>query len=451
MTAHDAKKTRVRFTAGRVADHRCENGTQAFLWDTEQPGLGLRTTPTGAKAFIFQAKLNGESIRTTIGDPRTWTISDAQIEARRLRRIVDGGDDPRRVKAEKVAATQAKAEAKLNADRANEQKLKREAITLADVWPVYIEDRLATRKKGWSPAHIDAHRKMMQVGGEPRSRSKVVTKPGPLASLAALPLIELTRETVETWAKTEVKLRPTSAALAFRLLKACIRWCTESDQYSALITGRPTDGKRLKEIIGDPKAKKGVLEREQLASWFAAVRAHPNKIASAYLQIILLTGARREEIAELKWQENQFRWNKMTVRDKIHGTREVPLTPYVKSLIQSLPKTNDYVFSCSSKSGYIAEPRSAHEAALEVAELPHLTIHDLRRSFNTLFKWTRMDSGIARQVMGHAPQGANEINYTVLPIDLLRESLEVFEAWMLKEAGIDFTPSVPSLRLVAAA
>ena len=450
MAVQDEKKTRMRFTAGRVAAHCCQKGTQAFLWDTEQPGLGLRATAAGAKAYIFQAKLNGETIRMTIGDPRTWTIADAQIEARRLRIIVDGGQDPRQVKAEKDAAVKATAQAKVDAEVAAQVKSEREAITLADVWPIYIQDRITTRPKGWSKAHIDAHRKMIQSGGEVRSRSKEVTKAGPLASLAALPLVEIANVTLETWAKKEVKLRPTSAALAFRLLKACIRWCAEDTRYSSLIIGRPADGKRLKEIIGEPRAKKGVLQRQQLASWFAAVRAHPNKIASAYLQVVLLTGARREEIAELKWQ-NAFLFQQMTVRDKILGTRDVPLTPYVWSLLDSLPRKSEYVFSCSSKTGYIAEPRSAHDAALSAAGLPHLAIHDLRRSFNTLFKWTRMDSGIARQVMGHAPQGANEMNYTVLPIDLLRESLEIFEAWVLEQAGIDFTPPAPGLRLVAAA
>ncbi len=451
MTARDTKKTRVRFTAGRVADHCCEKGTQAFLWDTEQPGLGLRATPAGAKAYVFQAKLNGETIRMTIGDPRTWTISDAQIEARRLRIIVDGGEDPRQVKADKVAAIQAKAVAKLDAERANEQKLEREAITLADVWPIYIADRLATRKKGWSQAHIDAHSKMIQAGGEVRSRSKEVTTAGPLASLASLPLVEFNVATVEAWAKIEMKKRPTSTAHAFRLLRACIKWCTEQQAYSSLINGRPADGKRLKEIIGEVTPKAGVLQKEQLASWFCAVRAHPNKIASAYLQAVLLTGARREEIAEMKWRDVDFRWRQMRIKDKIQGTRVIPVTPYVALLLGALPRKNEYVFSCASKTGYISEPRFAHDAALGAAGLPHLTVHDLRRSFNTLSQWTTIDQDIVKQIMGHAPVGANAIHYTQRPIDMLRESHDRLEAWFLEQAGIDFVPPAAGLQLVTVA
>ena len=40
---------KVRFTAGRVAGLKCPaDKPQAFLWDLDQKGLGLRVTPAGA-------------------------------------------------------------------------------------------------------------------------------------------------------------------------------------------------------------------------------------------------------------------------------------------------------------------------------------------------------------------------------------------------------------------
>ena len=440
------------FTSSRVEAFKCAgNRQQSIFWDAKTPGLGLRVTAKGAKSYIFETSLNAKTIRITIGDVRTWSIGNAQVKATEYKAQTDSGTDPRQVKADKAAAVRAAAQAKVDADGAARQKTEREAITLADVWPIYIADRLATRKKGWSEQHLDAHRKMMQAGGEVRRRSKEITKAGPLASLAGLPLVEITSATLEAWAKTETKLRPTSTDHALRLLRACIHWCAEEERYCSLIKGRPADGKRLKEIIGKPNVKDGVLQKEQLASWFRAVRAHPNKIASAYLQMVLLTGARREEIAELKWSDVDFRWRQMRIKDKTNGKRDVPLTPYLSSLLSALPRINEYVFSCASKSGYIAEPRSPHQTVLAAAGLPHLTVHDLRRSFNTLSKWTKMDEGIAKQIMGHTPVGANEVNYTRRPIDMLRESHDKFEAWMLEQAGIVFTLPAPTLHLVSAA
>lgn len=108
---------RVKFTVGEISDHTCEAGkSQSFIWDTEAPGLGLRVTANGAKSFMFQAKLNGAAIRVTIGDPKTWDLAAARREARHLKGLVDKGEDPRKIKADKLAAEQAEREARAAAE-----------------------------------------------------------------------------------------------------------------------------------------------------------------------------------------------------------------------------------------------------------------------------------------------------------------------------------------------
>jgi integrase len=72
------------------------------------------------------------------------------------------------------------------------------------------------------------------------------------------------------------------------------------------------------------------LQREQLAAWFRTVRCHPNPVISTYLQGLLITGARREELAGLRWVDVDFRWRQLVLDDKVEGTggRTIPLTPY---------------------------------------------------------------------------------------------------------------------------
>jgi hypothetical protein len=56
--------------------------------------------------------------------------------------------------------------------------------------------------------------------------------------------------------------------------------------------------------------------------------------------------------------------------------------------------------------------------------------------------------------MGHKPSATAERHYTVRPLDLLRVHHERIEAWILKEAGIDFDPAKAApagLRVVTAA
>jgi hypothetical protein len=65
------------------------------LRDTKAPGLRVRVTNTGAKSFVFESKLNRQTIRRTIGDVKMWSIEQARAEARRLAVMLDSGTDPR--------------------------------------------------------------------------------------------------------------------------------------------------------------------------------------------------------------------------------------------------------------------------------------------------------------------------------------------------------------------
>jgi len=440
---------KVKFTVGRVDSFKCESGKSAsFLWDSVAPGLGLRAASSGGKSYIFQAKLNGQVIRVRIGAPTSWAIDAAQAEARRLKVIIDNGQDPRQIKAHGLALEQAERDAKQAEVAAMQTQQIRESVTLGDVWPDYV----AERSPLWSEHHIAAHRKIIQAGGEKRTRSPKLTEPGPLSSLAGVRLVDLNMERIEAWARVEVISRPSSARLAMRLLKACLNWCAVHKVYAAVVTQNAAKSTKARESLGKPKTKHDVLQREQLTAWFATVRLIGNPVISAYLQCLLLTGARREEMAGLRWVDVDQRWNSLKLNDKIEDFRMVPMTPYVAHLLNALPRRNEWVFSStSSKSGHLAEPRIAHNEAVAVAGLPHLTIHGLRRSFATLCEWVEMPSGISAQIQGHAPQGVREQNYIRRPLDLLRMWHLKIEAWILEQAGIDFVPVATGMRLVPAA
>ena len=433
---------KVNFTAERVAAFKCEGGKQqSIMWDAKTPGLGLRVTAAGARSYIFETRLEGKTIRITIGDVRTWTVGKAQAEATRYKAQTDQDIDPRQVRAEQHAV-----QAAVKAETA--AAALRESVTLGAVWPVYV----AERTPHWGEHQISAHRKIIQAGGEGRKRSPKPTKPGPLSILAAERLIDLTDARIEAWAKVEAQTRPSSARLAMRLLKAFLNWCSAHPHYSAIVTRNAAKSAKAREILGKPKVKHDLLQREQLAAWFREVRKIGNPVISAYLQTLLMIGARREEVAGLRWADVDFQWGSMKLGDKVEDFRMVPLTPYVGHLLAALPRRNEWVFSSpSAESGKLAEPRIAHNEAVAAAGLPHLTLHGLRRSFATLSEWTETPAGIAAQIQGHAPQGVREQNYIRRPLDLLRKWHVKIEEWMLEQSGIEFQPAPAALRLVPAA
>lgn len=451
---------KVKFTAPKVEAFTCPaDKDQAFLWDADTPGLGLRATAGGAKAFIFQSRFMGKPLRMTIGDASVWPLnnrmdrvgqggrvqqSGAREEARRLQSIIDSGRDPRLVKAEGAAI-----------DKATREADRRQTASVGEAWEVYLADR----KPHWGDRHYRDHLELTHVGGQKRKRSDAKTKPGPLADLMREKLSGLDADRLERWAVKEAATRPARARLGLRLVKAFIGWCATHKDYRDAVQVDAAKSRRIREKLGDAARRNLVLQKEQLPAWFTAVRSLSNPVTSAYLQVMLLCGPRPNEPLALKWNDLNFQWRTITIRDKVEGERLIGMTPYVAHLLSGLPRRTrivdgerraiEWVFSSlTSKSGRLVEPGDAHDSACLAAGLPQITLQGLRRSFASLCEWIEVPAGISAQIQGHAPQGIREQNYIRRPVDLLRNWHDKIEAWMLKEAGVKFVPGKPNLRAV---
>jgi integrase len=443
---------RERLTLERIRRFSLPAGkAQAYLWDTEAPRLAVRAT-NGAKSFIFEAKLNRQTIRVTLGDVDAWPLNSiwsgkgadrkevqrgAREEANRLAALVNQGIDPRAEKAEQIVANENK-----------QTEAKRKTATVADAWQTYMDER----RPHWGERYYRDHLSFARQGGEQKKRGPGKTNSGPLAPLLALKLADLTQDRVRGWLQSEAAIRPTQARQAYGALRTFLQWCEDRPQYRGLANTEAATARTGRQELPKKAAKDDVLQREQLSAWFTAVRQLPNPILSAYLQGLLLTGARREELANLTWDNLDFRWQSLTIRDKVEGERTIPLTPYVASLLNALPRRNKWVFSSTAAaSGRLQEPRRGHIRAIKAAGLPPLTIHGLRRSFGTLAEWTETPTGVVAQIMGHKPSATAEKHYRRRPLDLLRLWHVKLEAWILNEAGIP-QPQEPAegLRLVKA-
>ena len=444
-------QNRVRLTAGRVDAFTCPAGkSQAFLWDTEAPALALRVTPTGRKTYVFESRLNGATLRLSIGTAADWPLEKARGEAQRLKVLVDSGQDPRELERQQQAAQAAEraaAVAKVKADKVA-------AVTVGEVWADYLEKR----RPFWGDLHYRDHIDKAKAGGLPSGRrggGKQLTKPGPLAALMPLALKDLDQATIERWAANEGKTRPSSARLAWRLLTVFLTWCAEQPEYANLLPDKnPAKTKKAREALGKAGTKSDVLQREQLAAWFAAVQQIQNPVIAACLQMMLLTGARPGEVLALRWEDVNTQWKGISIRDKVEGTREIPATPYMLHLLAALPRRNEWVFSSpTSASGCLTEPNNPHTRACIAAGLEGLTLHGLRRSFASLTEWLEVPAGVVAQIQGHKPSATAEKHYTVRPLELLRVHHERIEAWILEQAGIVFDAKAApgALRVVATA
>ena len=367
---------KVKFTAGRIESFQCsKDKEQAFLWCDEVHGLGVRATAgSDRKRYIFQSKVIGKSMRITIGDVSAWSIAKAQAEARTLQVVIDQGNDPRQVKSDKAAAKEAKAAALA-------QKQASELVTVAEAWQAYVADRSTSMKDGkleWGEKHRVQHAYFVQAGGVKRTRGRrpnesETTRPGILIPLMVMRLIDLDSKAIQTWLEKETTQAPAIAALAFRVLRAFLTWCAKQDAFKSVAHFDACQSDDVKKKVPTPQTKKNdSLRRAQIPPWFEAVKRIGNPVIAAYLQGLLLTGARRNELAALRWNDVDFQWKSLTIRDKVEGERTIPLTPYVEHLISPLPRRNEFVFSSpTAASGRLEEPRNPHNKALPLPHFPH--------------------------------------------------------------------------------
>lgn len=442
------------FTAGRVNEFKCAEGkTQSIFWDGKTPGLGVRVTAGGAKSYVFESSLNGKTIRITIGNTKTYSVAEAQQVAVAYKMQTNMGIDPRAVAADRAAGEAAKAvaietEQLARAESAALERNKRELIA-REAWDVY----LAAPHPKWGDQHRADHAIAASPGGATPKIGKKMTKPAPLAALLKQPLHAITARTVQEWLQVECATRPTFAHNSYRKFRTFIRWCTKQPQYSEVVQADCCLADEVKEIIPENKTKDGdSLQREQLAAWFAGVLQISNPVIAAYLQGLLITGARRNELAMLRWSDVEWNpsWSSITIRDKVDGKRTIPLPPYLMQLLTRLPRRNEWVFSSpAAESEHITEPRIAHTRALKVAGLPHVSLHGLRRSFGTLAEWVEVPSGVVAQIQGHKPSALAEKHYRRRPLDLLRMWHVKIEEWMLGQAGIVFMSEPAGLKAVA--
>ena len=170
----------------------------------------------------------------------------------------------------------------------------------------------------------------------------------------------------------------------------------------------------------------------------------------------LLTGARREELAALRWDDLDFRWGSLLAQRQGGGrgpegaANAIPAKPTIgmknvltkrlrdlescaagrKKPVDSSPSPSVF-FSRSAANGRINEPRIPHRRALAVAGLDHVTLHGLRRTFASLAEWVEMPQGVAAQIMGHKPSATAERHYINRPLELLALWHGKYERWIL--------------------
>jgi integrase len=410
---------------------------QVFLRAASVQGLRVRCTANGAKSWVYESKLDRKNIRRTIGPVSVIGIPDAEEKARELGLTVKKDkQDPREIERQQKAE-----KAALAAEAAAQ------AVTVGDVWPLYLANGRPKRRDSWKPRYLADLKAMAAAGGEKKKRGQGVTRPGPLFPLLALPLASINEDALKSWFDREAKSGKHQATRALMMFRGFLRWCASQPQYRRMTDRDAGKAPAILENLPTNNRRTDALEAAQVEGWWAGAEQLSNRTASAYLRALLLTGARREELAALTWDNVDFQWHKLTIADKVDATRTIPLSPYVAQMLAMLPRVGPFVFASTGKQGRIADVRASHERVLKGAGIDALTIHGLRRSFSLFGEAAGAPAGAIAQVMGHKPSATAE-GYRPRSVDALRPFLAQVEAHILSLAGVPFHEQAESRTLV---
>jgi integrase len=179
------------------------------------------------------------------------------------------------------------------------------------------------------------------------------------------------------------------------------------------------------------------LQKDELPKFFEALNGESNDTIRDYILISLLTGARRANILEMRWEEISFERKEWRIpRTKNEDPQTVMLMNEVIEILNAR-KNNEsvFVFPGSGITGHLVEPKKGWKRILKEAGINNLRLHDLRRTLGSWQAKTGASLIIIGKSLNHKSLAATQV-YSRLDNDPVRESIEKATTAMLEAAAI---------------
>ena len=370
------------------------NGTDRFVWCSNPRGFGVRVKPSGSASFIVQYRnRHGRTRRMTIAATNVLTVAEARKRAKTtLAAVVDGGDP--------------------SADRRDERA---NAITVKEVCEEYMTaaraGRVTVRKgraKAASTVAIDEGRVSRHI--VPQIGAKV-------ASTITRADVQKLYDAIaagKTAAKLKTKARGVaritggdgSAVRVVGLLGGIWTWA----ERRGLVTGaNPCRGVETRK----GEAKDRVLNADELQRLAYVLDNTP---AGRAVRLIAVTGARREEIVRLRWDEIDIAGRCLRLGKTKTGKSMRPLPVRALELLASIPRVEGCPFVFPARSlKKAADLKKTIAALFDAAGLHDARAHDLRRTFATAADGLGYSDAVVKLLLGHRPRGVTEAYYIRRP------------------------------------
>lgn len=356
----------MKFTKPTLAKLSCPDGkAELIAFDDDLPGFGVRMHPSGRGTWFVQFRIGAKQRRMKIGKLDTIDVEEARRQARQVLAKAHLGVD--------AQAEKSQAKAKV-------------ASTLGSIIPLY----LAYASKRQKPSHHEGTKRYLEKHWAPLASLPVE---GLQRGRVALRLAEIAKES-----------GPFASNRARAALSSLFTWAIGEGLAHAnpvIGTNRPAE-----EVARDR-----VLSDDELG----AVWKHAGEgDYGAIIRLLILTGARRDEIGGLGWSEIRGGMIHLNgQRTKNGKPHEVPLSAPAQSIVNGIPvrAERDLVFG-SGQGAFSGWSRAKSDldarllAALkdqngEKAKLIPWRLHDLRRTAATRMADLGVFPHIVEAVLNH--------------------------------------------------
>lgn len=375
-----------------TAKYEGEGGSRDVRWDDAVKGFGVRIMPSGAKSFVLSYRMRARKHLMTIGPCNVLQLNEARNKARRYLAQILEGQDP-----------------------LNERQSARNSLSVRDVCQAYIERRAKPFLKSWKQT-------------ERRVNTHI------LPALGSISADQLRREDV---VKLHLKVGQNNGHTEANRVQEIIRQIYNFAREEGTLEGVENPAskiKRFKETKRDRWVRPDEMQR--LA---AEINAHENVYIKSSLWLLVLTGMRKMELLETKWEDVDFGRREIRLsgeRTKNRLTHLVHLNEPAIAILKNLPRErgNEHVFPGHKIGSHLSWINKAWETIRAKANLRDVTIHDLRRTVGSWLAGSGVSLLVIGRALGHLDLKSTEV-YARLASDPVSEALEAHGREIVKAVG----------------
>jgi integrase len=218
---------------------------------------------------------------------------------------------------------------------------------------------------------------------------------------------------------------------ALAVARIFLRWCVRPPRR--YIPHNPLEGIQIEA----PKKRKRVLEDKEIPRVWRAAEAQGYPYGSV-VKLLLATGQRRGEIANLRWPWINEKERLITLPDWLTKNKKEHVFPYgdtVAAILETIPRLNstDLLFPSrvSDERPFSGWGKFKQEFDAITEGVSHYTLHDLRRTYRTVHGQIGTPSEIGERLINHAAAVTTDVEeiydrWTYIP--QMRKAVDAFEA-----------------------